>query len=528
MNGQTYYVAWGVFLFFFVLVTLLGFFASRWKAGDLNQLHEWGLGGRRFGGWITWFLLGGDFYTAYTVVAVPALVFAVGAQGFFALPYTIIVYPIVFLFMPRLWNVCHRHNYVTTADFVEGRYGSHWLALAVAVTGVLATMPYIALQLVGMQVVFQVMGFGGVDPSTGGEIALIVAFVVLALYTYTSGLRAPAVIAFLKDAMIYIFVIAAIIIIPAHLGGYGALFDTAAAYFTGAHDAAVAAGKPAPPSGIVLQPSQITAFASLALGSAMAAFLYPHTATGALASSNPNVLRRNAIWLPVYTIALGLIAMLGYMAIAAKTPAKGTMIVPTLIMQSFPEWFAGFCCAAIALGALVPAAIMSIGAANLVTRNIWRPYVNKNMTPKQESTVAKVTSLVVKFGALIFIVALPLDFAINLQLLGGIWILQILPATFIGLYTRWFNARALLVGWAVGMALGTYLAFSQGPKPVPVHALFGLGNFYIGLIALVVNLVVAALLTLVLGSTTTATDRTQNSDYEDGPGTEPVAARSST
>ncbi|MEP6940346.1 MAG: sodium:solute symporter [Rudaea sp.] len=506
--GTVHWVAWAVFAFFFALVTVLGFFASRWKAGDMSQLHEWGLGGRRFGSWITWFLLGGDVYTAYTVVAVPALVFAIGAYGFFALPYTIIVYPLVFAIMPRLWNVCHRHNYVTTADFVEGRYGNKWLALAVALTGVLATMPYIALQLVGMQVVFEGMGFGSLKE--GAEIALVVSFIILALYTYTSGLRAPAIIAFVKDIMIYIFVIAAIIIIPAQLGGYGAMFQAADEAFK-----ARPAGSP--PSGIILQPSQVTAFASLALGSALALFLYPHTATGTLAASSPNVIRRNAIWLPAYTIALGLIAMLGFMAIAAKVNAKGTAVVPALIMQSFPDWFAGFCCAAIALGALVPAAIMSIGAANLVTRNIWRPYVNGNMTPAQESNVAKVTSLVVKFGALVFVVFLPLDFAINLQLLGGIWILQIFPAMIFGLYTRWFHPRALLIGWAVGMLLGNYLSFANGPKPVPVFELFGMGKFYIGLIALTVNIVIAVVLTLAFGQSAHP-DRTVAIDYEDAPG----------
>ncbi|MGH8123905.1 MAG: sodium:solute symporter family protein, partial [Rudaea sp.] len=321
MSHEVHWTAWIVFAFFFALVTAIGFFASRWKAGDLSELHEWGLGGRRFGTWITWFLLGGDVYTAYTVVAVPALVFAIGAYGFFALPYTIIVYPLVFATMPRLWNVCRKHHYVTTADFVEGRYGSHWLALAVAFTGVLATMPYIALQLVGMQVVFEGMGFGGVRE--GSEIALVIAFIILALYTYTSGLRAPALIAFVKDTMIYIFVLAAIIVIPAQFGGYGAMFEAADKAFTAKGGA----------TGIVLQPSQVMAFASLALGSAFALFLYPHATTGTLAASSPNAIRRNAIYLPAYTIAIGMIAMLGYMAIAAHVSARGAAVVPALIMQ---------------------------------------------------------------------------------------------------------------------------------------------------------------------------------------------------
>jgi SSS family solute:Na+ symporter len=139
-------VAFSVFLFFFLLVTILGFVAARWRrAADMGSLDEWGLGGRGFGTFIAWFLIGGDLYTAYTFVAVPALLFAGSAIGFFAVPYTIVVYPLVFLFLPRLWSVSHRHGYVTPADFVEGRYDSRPLALAVALTGILATMPYIAL-----------------------------------------------------------------------------------------------------------------------------------------------------------------------------------------------------------------------------------------------------------------------------------------------------------------------------------------------------------------------------------------------
>ena len=176
--------ALAVFIAFFALITVLGFVAARWKRGDLTQLHEWGLGGRQFGTVISWFLVGGDFYTAYTVIAVPALVYSVGAYGFFALPYTIIVYPFVFAVMPKLWQACHRGNHITAADYVQGVFGGKWLPAASAITGIVATMPYIALQLVGMQVVIKSLGITGALP-------LIIAFVILALSTYASGLRAP-------------------------------------------------------------------------------------------------------------------------------------------------------------------------------------------------------------------------------------------------------------------------------------------------------------------------------------------------
>jgi SSS family solute:Na+ symporter len=474
-------VAMSVFIAFFVLVTVVGFFAARWKRGDLTQLHEWGLGGRQFGTVISWFLVGGDFYTAYTVIAVPALVYSVGAYGFFALPYTIIVYPFVFAVMPKLWKIAHAKNHITAADYVEGEYGGKWFPAAVALTGIVATMPYIALQLVGMQVVIKGLG-------VTGELPLIVAFVILALYTYTSGLRAPAMIAFVKDIMIYIVVIAAIWLIPSKLGGYAHVFDAADQFFKAKGGA----------TGITLKPTQFTAYASLALGSALAAFMYPHTMTAVLSSSSANTVRKNAIFLPAYTLLLGLIALLGYMAIAAGIKVQSASdVVPALFGTLFPAWFVGFAAAAIAISALVPAAIMSIGAANLFTRNLW-PLIARDITPEKEAKTAKLVSLVVKFGALLFIVFLPTQYAIDLQLLGGVWILQIFPAIVFSLYTRRLNTPGLFLGWLVGIVLGTGMAIVQGLKPVfALHVGGATYPLYIGLIALAANIVVAFIVSAV-------------------------------
>jgi solute:Na+ symporter, SSS family len=190
-----------------LLVTGIGFAASRWRRGDLDLLEEWGLAGRRFGTIVTWFLLGGDLYTAYTFVAVPALVFGMGAIGLFALPYTIIVYPLIYLIMPRLWQVARNRGYVTASDFVKDRFDSRFLALLIALTGIVATMPYIALQMLGIAVVIQAMG-------VNVELALVISFLALAVFTYASGLRAPALIAIVKDTLIWITVIVALIVIP--------------------------------------------------------------------------------------------------------------------------------------------------------------------------------------------------------------------------------------------------------------------------------------------------------------------------
>jgi solute:Na+ symporter, SSS family len=482
-----------IFVALFLLVTWLGFVAARWRKADLNLLHEWGLGGRRFGTVITWFLLGGDLYTAYTFIAVPALVFGKGAMGFFAVPYTILIYPILYLVFPRLWAIAHERGHVTAADFVRDRFGSRMLALAFALAGIVATMPYIALQLVGMEVVIGALGF----PAEGfaGHVPLIIAFTILAAFTYTSGLRAPALIAVVKDMLIFITVFAAVVIIPAKLGGYSSIF------------ASVPPEKLtlAPPSGESL--GSYSAYATLALGSALALFLYPHAMTGILSSSSGNVVRRNAALLAAYSFILGLIALLGYMAIAAGVDQDPTyavgftqyganFAVPALFLASFPSWFVGVAFAAIAIGALVPAAIMSIACANLFTRNLYKEFLRPQCSPAEEARMAKIVSLVVKVGAVVFIIAIPQDYAIHLQLLGGIWIIQLLPPILLGLYTRAFNARALLMGWAAGTAIGTYMAATQGftssVYPLEIFSVTVPG--YAALYSVLVNFLIAAAL----------------------------------
>jgi SSS family solute:Na+ symporter len=526
-----------IFTILFALVTVLGFMASRWQRGStLDHLDEWGLGGRKFGSWVTWFLLGGDLYTAYTFVAVPALVFSAGALGLYALPYTIVVYPIVLLPALRMWSVSRVRGYVTPADFVRGRFGSPILALLVAITGIVATMPYIALQLVGLEAVLRTMGING--SGIVGHLPLLVAFVILAFYTYQSGLRAPALIAFVKDILIYIVILVAIIYLPSKLGGWSHIFDTAAKKLG---TPSPATGKPA--GSILLTANNQLQYATLALGSALALFLYPHSLTSVLASRGRSVIKRNMVALPAYSLVLGLLALLGYVAItagvkpltnAATGKADGNTIVPVLFDSQFSSWFAGIAFAAIGIGALVPAAIMSIAAANLWTRNIYKEYIRKNATPAEEAKQAKLASLVVKLGAVAVIILIDPQFSIDLQLIGGVLILQTLPAVALALYTRWFHRWGLIAGWVVGIGWGLIMLYGI-PNPANGKQHFGgsalaLGNMsifgwhpfsgsqvqiYVGFVALIANLVVAAIVTVIARRMKifNGTDDTNAEDY---------------
>lgn len=498
----------GVFIAVFGAVTILAFRAACWLPGDLHRLQEWGLAGRRFGTFASWFLLGGDIYTAYSFIAVPGLVFTSGALGFFSVPYLVMAYPLAFVVLPRFWSVARHRGYVTPADFVRERFDSSALALAVAITGILATMPYIALQIFGIEVSLAQMG-------VPIEISLMLAFAILATYTYVSGLRAPAAIAIVKDICIWLVVLVAIIYIPMKLGGIGRIF------------AIVQLKSQQQPASFhtLLSPADLGSYTSLALGSALAIFLYPHTLTGVLSTNSRKVIKRNAAFLPAYTLLLGMIALLGYAAIAAgiqpSDQYQSNSALPALFAKMFPGWFAGFAFAAIAIGALTPTAIMSIAAANLFTRNIYREYFRPTCTEREESNMARTASLVVKLGALAFILFFPTTLAINLQLLSNIWIIQTLPAVFLGLYTHWFHRYALLSGLLGGLVLGTTLVIKQNFLSSIVS--FSLGGLhlpiYIAIVALAANLVLTTALTPLfhLFRVKAGKDATSPADFEASP-----------
>lgn len=453
---------------------------ARWfhRRDVLPHLEGWALADRGFGPVVTWFLLGGSIYTAYTFAAVPGLAYGTGALGFFPLTYTVILCPVLYVLLPRLWAAARRTGAVTVADWVRAHYRSPALMLVVAVTGVLATMPYIALQLLGVRAV---LAAGGLYPDgLAGDLVLTAVFAVLAGATYRSGLRAPAVISLAKGVLVFGAAVGVLAVAVGRVGGFGAVF-------AGAERAL------GPSGGLLLDPSAHTAFATLALGSALALPMYPHVLTAAFAAQGTGALRRSVVAMPAWTLVLGMFGLLGITALAAGVVApvgNAELAVPLMIRELLPELLSGAVFGALAVGALVPAAVMSVAVAALFTRNIWAEFFAPRTTPKQEVRVARRVSLLAKVAALAFVFGLRDQDAINLQLLGGIWILQTAPTVVLGLFgTRW-RPPALLAGWGAGMLLGTALAVGGGFTSVVA---VGPVLLYVAVVALVANLAVAAL-----------------------------------
>jgi len=472
-------------------VSVVTLVAGRGGAVSAPTLERWALAGRRTGPVRLWFLLGGAIFTAYTFVAVPALTYGVGALGFFAVPYTVMVVPIAFVVLPRLWRLSRRHGWTSPADIARSRFGSPALALAVALTGLLATMPYIALQLLGLGSLLTVLGV----PAHGlvGDLVLTATFAVLAVGTYRYGLEAPSRIAVVKGVLVFGSLL---VVVPVVVGGLGGPSGVAA----GA--GAALAERPPGTGGLLLDPSLSSAYASLALGSAAALLLYPHVLLCAFAARSADVLRRSVPWLLLWTALLGVVAVLGLAAAAAgvAVPAgHAELALPMLLRDSLPPALAGVALGAVGIAALVPAAIMSVACGAMFASNVYVEYVDRTADVRQQARVARAVSVLVKVGAVLFALALPTQDAITLQLLGGVWVLQTLPAVVLGLYSRRPHRYAVLAGLLVGLVLGTALVVRDGLVAVTTVSLLGADlTVYSAVVALAVNLVVVVVLTPAL------------------------------
>jgi SSS family solute:Na+ symporter len=412
------------FVGLFVLFIVLGFYGKYWRRGDLNNVHEWSLAGRKLGTALVFFLIGADIYTAYTFVAIPSGVFAKGSLYFFAIPYVALTFGIALVTMPRLWSLSREKGYITASDFAKDRFSSKALSILIAITGIISLLPYIALQIVGMQSVLTVMLSGTANSNTVEEISLLTAFVTLAAFTYTSGLRGATLTAVFKDILIWITVIALIVVVPLSIvGGFGTAFKVVKKQ-----------------SYITLSDSLVPGYATLVLGSALALYLYPHAINGVLSSESAQKLRTSTALLPLYGVGLAIMALMGILVYAVPSAmnflshfpesSRGILVVPSLILYTMPGWFSGIALLGIFVGGLVPAAIMAMSQASLLTRNIIKE-IKPNMPASSEIRITKISSTAFKFIALGFVFVVPATYAISLQLLGGILIVQILPAVFL-------------------------------------------------------------------------------------------------
>jgi SSS family solute:Na+ symporter len=420
-----------------LLVVGIGFFAGRSKTSR-SSVEEWSVGGRRLKSLLVWFLIGADVYTAYTFLGLTSSAYSGGSVAFFATPYVVLAYPLAYFFLPKIWKVGHAHKFTTLADYIKGRFDSKIFSLLIAIDGVLMLIPYIDLQLSGIQDTLRVAGTGYINIT----LVVILSFLLVAFYTFFSGIKAPTYTAIIKDILVWVIMLLMVVSIPIiHFGGWGNMMN--------------AAVDQAPQMLTVPYhgPKGMLWFSTAALISAMALFMWPHTVTGVFSSKSAESLRKNSIVLPLYNIVLMLVTFLGITAFLVIP--KGTdprLAFLELIRMSYGGTMQGLAYSTIALASLVPCSIMAIGASNLFANNIYRDFINPKASAKGMTLVTRYMVFVVIGLALLFGLMFP-NALISLQLMGVSGIVQIFPAVVFSLFWRNLSKEAALSGFIVGMAV---------------------------------------------------------------------------
>ena len=428
-----------------LIVVAVGFLAGSNKASR-SSIEEWTVGGRSFGGLLVWFLVGADIYTAYTFLGLTGYGYSLGAAAFFAVPYVVLAYPIAYFIIPKVWTFASQHNLTSLADYARERFQSRTLGVLVGLTGIVFLIPYIDLQLSGITGVVQVAGSNTLANSNlVGNIALVVSFILVALYTFFSGMRAPAYTAILKDFLVWVVMIAMVISIPFILfGSWGNMWHVAITKF---------------PKQLTLHsgPHGSLWFMSAALVSALALFMWPHSAAGAMSSNSAEALRKNSVFLPFYNILLFFITFLGVIAymVLPHSNAKGysNLILLHLIQYTYHNQFLqGVMYATVALASLVPASIMVLAASNLFASSILKDWLMPTMTDQSRTLTARSFVFVMTALALVFGILFP-NQLVSLQLEGTSGMVQILPIIVFGLFWRRVSRISLIIGLLGGIAM---------------------------------------------------------------------------
>jgi len=518
MDATSFTEMTSVFVVLFAVFVILGFYGARFRKGNLDQLWDWALAGRKLGAILTFFLQGADWYTAYSILAIPSSVYIAGAYGFFGVAYQAMVFTFAMIFVPKLWQRAKERGYVTASDFVKDKFGGRALPVFIALIGIFALIPYIALQITGLQAVLASMLLGTVTSAQVEEISLVIAFLILAGFTYTSGLRGATLGAVMKDILVWIALISVIVVTISAVGGFSSgMQGLPSKYFT-------------------MNPSLAAAFSTSMLGVVVSAYLWPHNVNAAFGAQSAKKLRTGFSLAVLYAIPLALGDMLGILV--NKVPAavnflsnfpaasRGIYVIPSLVITQLPPWLAGLSLVGIFIGGLVPAAVMAIAQGNLIARNVIKEF-RPNISEKGEATIAKWASAIFKFVALAVVFTIPATYALQFYLVGAIIIIQILPAVFLSLYTDWFKKEAIFTGTAISIIAGLYMVLQANHFGKITTTLYPtpLGSMYIGIIVLALNLVITSVLSAVIprktvqvqvqaGISTAPSDPSQGKDAE--------------
>lgn len=453
-----------------LLGAVTGLFAGARRKMNLEQ---WTVAGRGFGLVFVWLLMAGEIYTTFSFLGASGWAYSRGGPVLYAIAYPMLAYVVSFFILPEIWKVGRKFSLHTESDFFLQRYGNKYLAALVAIVGVVFIVPYLQLQLTGLGIIVEVSSFQTISR----PMSMTIAFVIVAGFVLSSGIRSVAWVSVLKDSLMLIAAFSVGFGIPYHyFGGIGPMFkalvQTKAAHLT------------MPGSTANLGHAW---YISSVLLTALGFYMWPHAFGSVYTARSGDTLRRNAVIMPLYGITLPLLLFVGFTAILVIPGLQtGDLALLTLVRQTFPAWFLGVIGGAGALTAMVPAAILILTAATLFAKNFVRLLFRPAMKDDEVAKLAKVMVVVITGIALYFAIRSSTTL-VQLLLLAYAGIAQFFPGVVFGLFWRRVTMTGVFTGLVIGVGATAFLLLSKRDP------FFGLNA---GFCALALNFVVATTVSL--------------------------------
>ncbi len=449
MNPRT--VALAIITLIVVAGSLVGLFARRQRQIDLEQ---WACAGRRFGLVFVWLLMAGEMFTAYTFLGASGWAYSRGAPVLYVIGYWPLGCVIGFFILPLIWEVGRKHRMQTQADFFQVRYGSKALAALVALVGAVCLMPYLQLQLTGLGLIVEEASYGGIHRTP----AIVTGFALVAAFVFVSGIRGVAWVSVVKDLLLIGAAVFIGFAVPhIYFGGIGRMFAELARF---------------KPAHLVMPGSTPNLghawYFSTVLVSSLGFYMWPHFFAATFTAKNGEILRRNAIVMPLYALALPLMLFVGLAAVLALPGLRdGDLSVLLIVRKTFPAWFLGMVGGAGALTAMVAAAIQLLCAATLYAKNLIRPLFAPSMKEQQVALLSKLIVLALTAAAVLLAIYSSVSL-VSLFLVGTNGVAQLFPGVFLGLFSRRATTVGICVGLVTGIAIAAVLTLTNRD---PFHGL---------------------------------------------------------
>ncbi|WP_202708004.1 sodium:solute symporter family protein [Sporosalibacterium faouarense] len=439
-----------------------------------KSVEEFVTAGRSLTTFTMYFLMGGAIFSAFAFLGGPGWAYSKGAASFYILGYCAMGLIPWLLWGPKAYRMGRRYNYVTQAELVADRFQSKGLSAIMAIISILAFIQYIALQLKGMAYVLNVTTDGLIPFWLGA----LVAYGVVLVYVFTSGVRGVAWTNVLQGLMMLVMAWILGIWLPIKFhGGVSDMFTKIAASN--------------PEHLIIGAKMSWPAFSSALIVSILGFTMWPHLFMKSFTVKSERTLKRTVALYPTFAIFMVPVLFIGFSGIgivANGTLESADQILPYMLTQlNLPAIVLGLVAAATLAAAMSSSDTITHGAASVYTFDFHKKIINPNMDDRKSLIVTRVA--IVVFCSIAYYIAVFGAKSLVSLLLGAYGaIVQFLPIMIAVFFWPRATKQGAILGLLTGVGINFYIVIT-GVSFYDIHA----GVW--GLLGNVIVLILASLLT---------------------------------